>query len=233
MQFVTNAGKVRDRLAWLRDRGIPAAVRQATAPAPWVPAAREEAERVLNAIATEEQRRFIPDFVRTVSAALLTEGFVLNARKPFLAPVREPVTVASAGAAQAAISPFDRGMSLFQKSAEEFEQMVVEWVETVKHKDRRDWGKTDEEIAHFITEALLSPYGAQWLVREGPNKGRTVREVFLPHITEFIRAKQAEQDHGLTQETLAGWLQAVLVAWRALVREQMPERICAALRAQG
>jgi hypothetical protein len=124
---------------------------------------------------------------------------------------------------------------LFQKSASEFEQYVLEWVETVKNKDYRDWGKTDAEIAHFISTALLTPYGQTWVVREGKNKGQLVRDVFLPHITEFIKAKQAEQDqeNGLTRETVTGWLQAVLCAWRELVRAQLPERICAALHAEA
>ena len=83
-------------------------------------------------------------------------------------------------------------------------------------------GKTDEEIASFISYAMFAPDGARLVVQNGPNKGRLVRDVFLPHIEDFLKRKQSSAR--LSAEVVDAWLRAVLSAWRNLVRDLFPQK---------
>ena len=89
---------------------------------------------------------------------------------------------------------------------------MVEWVRTEKRKDERDAGKTDEEIAQFISHLLLTPNPT---AREA-----AARESLLPHIIDFLQRKQAVAR--LPATTVDLWLRAVLAAWREMVRARFP-----------
>ncbi len=223
MKIESNILGVRDRCSRLQ-RAVPVAIERALAPDQWLEDARAMAERVLLGVAQPKERQFIPVFVRTVLAGVLPGGFTLTMRNPF--PPAQ--TLADLQAARAAMSPADLFSNLFRGQVQQFEDLLAEWVATVKDKDQRDAGKTDAEIAEFISYALLAPGGDSLIVRSGPNQGRTVREVFTPHIVDYLTQRQALQR--LDAATASHWLRLVLAAWRELVRLKFPEKFRAHLR---
>jgi transcriptional/translational regulatory protein YebC/TACO1 len=87
---------------------------------------------------------------------------------------------------------------------EEFDALMLEWVETEKRKDARDAGKTDEEIAALISRIMLSP-------KMGP-KGIDARDRLRPHIEESLRRKLGGD---LSAETVDYWLRTVLAVWES------------------
>jgi hypothetical protein len=138
-------------------------------------------------------------------------------------------TLADMAAARAAASPVDLAQNLFLQEVQKVEDWLTQWVEQEKNKDQRDTGRTDEQIAHFIAYVMFTPDGGRYIVRNGPNKGRLVRDVFMPHIVDFLQRKQA--GGRLDAATVDAWLRAVLAAWRNMVRDLFPQKFHAELRA--
>ena len=213
-----------DRLKRLQ-RAVPAAVHRALAPAAWLAEARQVAEAALLAVAQPKERGFIPDFARTVTAEVLAGGFALRMRNPF--PANQ--TLADFQAARAAMPAGDLFQNLFSGKMLEFEDLLADWVATVKDKDQRDARRTDAEIAEFIAYALLAPGGEALLVKRGRNQGKSVRDVFAPHIADWLAAIQT--GNRLPAATVNDWLRLVLAAWRELARVKFPSKFRAELRA--
>ena len=115
-----------------------------------------------------------------------------------------------------------RGPTLFSDFLNQFDQLVVEWVTTQKRKDRRDWEKSDEEIGRWIGHLLLTPESqlSDRTSGEGRISEREARRRLLPHLLEWLQKRQAEQR--LPSATVNRWMLAVLAAWSALVRRELP-----------
>lgn len=220
MKLESNIAGVIDRLERLK-RSVPVAVERAVAPANWLDEARAIAERTLLAIAQPKERVFIADFVRTITAEVFEGGFALRMKSPF-PPMQ---TLGQMQALGQAVDPRDLYQNLFLGQLQEFEELLTEWVATEKDKGRKDAGKTDEEIARFISMALIGP--EDLIVRSGKNKGRLVRDVFAPHIAAFLAKKQIS--NRLSDATVNDWLRLVLAAWRQLVKSQFAPKLRAEL----
>jgi hypothetical protein len=214
----SNVSAVLGRVTRLRDRDIPAAMARALRPEHWAGPFRDEAERTLLALAGADERQFIPGFIETLAVAAFPNGFTAKMRTPF----DGAATLEEYQAARAALSPADLSGSLFLEKVQEFEDMVTRWVEEEKRKDRKDLGKTDEEIGHFISYLMLAPEGSL-----SPRE-QAARESLMPHIADYLQRKQA--DERLTADTTDLWLRAVLAAWCALARQRFPEVLRAELR---
>ena len=212
------------------NRNIPIAMQEALAPNLWLAQARLVALRTLLALARLEERQFIHPFVNTVSAEIVGAALSLKMHSPFGEESPDKV-LANARAAAAALTPKEivqiRGLSLFMQPVENFETMILEWVqggsatgdvpfpdEQEKRKDARDWGRSDEDVARFISHLLLTP--------DPTERELTAREKLEPHIAKFIANRLAGQ---LSQAVAEIWLKAVMAAWRALLRSAYPEKL--------
>ena len=124
-------------------------------------------------------------------------------------------------AARVAVNPVDLSQNLFLQEVQKFEDLMTQWVQTEKDKDRRDAGKTDEEIGNFISYVMLTPVPTPRMME--------ARVALMPHIADFLKRQQASARlDGATVET---WLRAVVAAWRNLVRDLFPQRFCKELNA--
>lgn len=222
MRIDSNLAGVIGRVNRLKNRDIPAAIRSALRPEQWREAARDEAEKTLLALAEPNQRSFIADFLKTLVVDVFGTGFFLRMRSPFYGQQ----TVSDFQAARSALDPSDLGQNLFMKDVQAFEQLMAEWVADEKEKDKRDDGKTDADIGDWISYEMLAPDGGH-VVKHGPNKGRLVRDVFMPHIVEYLQRKQSQSR--LDAAVVDTWLRAVLASWRRMVRDLFPEKFRAAL----
>lgn len=227
MRLATNLSAVITRVGRLQTHDIPRAVRAALKPEPWHPLAVETAEKALRNLPGLDPAHepFIKDFIATITASAFGEGMRLAMRTP-VALRASDFTVKDFQGAHSAVSGADLNQNLFLKDLVAFEAMMAEWVATEKNKDQRDAGKTDEDIGNFIAYALLTDAGGQMVVKEGKNKGRLVRDVFLPHIVEWLKKKQAAP---VAPEIIEAWLRTVLAAWTEMVRAYFPGRFRAAL----
>lgn len=208
----------------LRER-IPQAMARALHPDHWRTEARTLAFNTLNALAQAGEAAYVGQFVATLEAAVLGgSGLSLTMRSPFPAAA----TVAAAQQARSLLDPAHGFSSLFLGPVQEMEAFILEWVATQKDKDQRDAGKSDQEIADFISYVLLSPGGVNVIVSSGKNQGRFARETLMPHLEEFVRQQQQGR---LAPETVALWLRAVLAAWRQLIKQKYPALVYAELRA--
>jgi hypothetical protein len=202
---------------------IPGAMERSLNPDRWYADARATAQRVLIAIAEPAERRFISQFVETVTATLLQpNGLMLQMRSPFPG-LRDRIE--EARAAHLALNLGDLSSNLFLAQVQEFEDLILDWVQTPedeggKKRDHRDWGKSDEEIAHLISYIMLSPNLGE--------KGKAAREALTPHIAAFLMQKQMDRLDGIVVDR---WLRVVLAAWRELIITRYPAMLRAELRA--
>lgn len=238
MKINSNIAGVIARTTQLRDHDIPTALMKAAKAEHWVKLARDTAERTLLALADPSERNFIPIFLGTLTVFGMENGFGFMMTAPFMGmnnPLQEAQT------ARAITSPREmaetRGLSLFASAINDFEQMLLEWVEGVppedrgglpfpnelkKVKDQRDAGKTDEEIMHLISWILLTPT---------PNaRVRAARDGLTPHIEKYIANRMHADKEIFSAHTASTWLQAVLLAWREMVRVKFPERFSEQLK---
>lgn len=215
MEFESNIAGVIRQVERLRDH-IPVAMDKALKPKHWHAAARDLAQRTLLAIAKPVERRFISGFVEDVTATVLQAGGLgLQLRSPFPALRNLLGDAQSARAALDPVNPYD----LFRGQVSEVEDLILQWVETPveeggKHRDSRDWGKSDEQIANLISYIMLSPNVGV--------KGSVARQKLAPHIAAYLQKSQADR---LSAPAVDRWLRAVLAAWRELVRTQYPARV--------
>lgn len=214
MKINHNIGSVVARLNRLQ-AAVPVAAAKALQQAAWLVDARELAERTLLSLATPDQRQFVPMFVATVVAGVLEGGMFLRMRNPF--PPAQ--TLPDIQAARAAVSNQDLGGNLFLKQVQDFESLLEEWVATEKDKDKRDAGKTDEEIASLLSWILLGSH-------EPGSRAAVAQHKLTPHIAQFLARRQSRLD----APTSNLWLRTVLMAWRELVALKFPERFRAELR---
>ncbi len=244
MRLDSNLRGVLTRLDRLQTRDIPMALQRTLHRDDWLKRAHDSAEQSLLLIADPAHRQFIPAFLETLEKHIFKNGLKLKLHTPagmrstdfsledFVAgkqrshrdvaptPAGEKIKTVLGGPVV--------GQDLFSQSVNELDELVAVWVATEKDKDKRDWSKTDEEIAHFIVQALTTPFGHTWVVRAGKNKGRLVHDVFLPHIVAWLQKQQAAP---IAPEIIHAWLLIVRDGWREMFRAQFPALVREELRA--
>lgn len=200
-------------------RNIPQAVADGLAPELWEDEARDVARAICLALAQGAERAAVPAFVATVMALVLSSagGLLLSANSP----ESGVQSLGAAAAAQGARSNRDLGLGLFDRPVSEFEELMTRWVAEEKDKDKRDYGKSDEEIGRWIAYLLLTPEGKLSAAE------KHARDGFMRHIPQWL-AKQ--QGSGVSEETADLWLRSVLVGWRKMVRVGYPGKVRAILR---
>jgi hypothetical protein len=197
-----------------RPRDIREAMMRTLQPEEWLELARLEAQRTLWALAKPEEWRLVDSFLDTVMASGIPAGFKLRMINP-IPPVLGVEDFAMARDLQGA-----GGANLFSELANQFDQMMTDWVADEKEKDKRDMGKTDEEIGEWISYLMLTPDSKLSDEPSGPGRvsEREAKHRLLPHIVKYIESRQ--KDGRLSNETINAWLLAVLAAWSALVRRE-------------
>lgn len=217
---------------------IPAALTAALKPALWREEAIATAQRVLAGIPKQPgEEKYVPLFVKQVYVTLFEGGLVLG--------LRVPDSKISLVAAQLTLpgetSPVAE-LKLEDAAAEaQFEQMINDWVENEKRwnptgtNGRVDGPKTEENIrskAQFIFTELLKT-GDFKVVQAGENAGKTVHDVFMPHILDYVAAlnQKTGDAAALAPATAAIWLRAVLAAWSQMVRAGYRAKLKAELQA--
>ena len=236
MRLAHNLGAVSARLSRLQSRDIPVALERALHRPEWLGLVEKSAKQSLLAVADPQHRQLIDIFLTTLLRTTFPSGVAFSLRTPpelrsthftldnFMAGkqgtrrVQEPAGVGDS--IKTVLTGPVAGWDLFSQAVNDLDAIIEDWVGTEKHKDQRDWGKSDEEIAHFISYALLMPDGGGLTVRSGKNKGRLVRDVFLPHIEKFLAQQQAAP---LDPAIIHAWLEAVRHGWRELFRAQYPD----------
>ena len=216
----SNLDAVLHRLA-RRPRDIRAALQRTLAPAAWEEPLRAEAAKTLWALAKPEEWPFVKGFLAAILVAPWLNGFFARMGNP-LPPTLTLLDFQLARDVQQHGLEAGRGPTLFSDFLNQFDQLVVEWVATEKRKDRRDWEKSDEEIGQWIGHLLLSSESQLSDQPSAPGRvsEREARRRLLPHLVEWLQKRQAERR--LPNETINRWLLAVLAAWSALVRRELP-----------
>lgn len=222
MRIESNVTDVLARVRqWQSD--IPRAMDNALRPAHWFEFAQRHAQATLNAIAQPEERVFIGQFVEAITATVLAPGGVsLQLSTPFPAVMG----VGDYAAARQAASPTGvapSGPTLFTQQVQEFDDLVTRWVSEEKRHDRRDWGKSDEEIGRWIAYLLLTP-DARLSEKEQAAKAK-----LMPHLADYLARQQ--MGSRLAPEVVSYWLQAVLLQWTAAFPEAFYQRLQAELAA--
>ena len=206
-----------------RPRDIALAMAATLAPAPWVETLKLEAQRTLWAIAKPAEWQQVKLFLPIVDK--LADGFfaALNNPIPPILSVEDFAIVNHMQQTQGRDG--QSGPNLFSGLLNQFDDLITEWVATEKHKDQRDWDKSDEEIGHFIGYLLVTPDG-----KLSP-KEKAAKAGFMRHIPQWLEKKQT--DKRISDDMVNAWLLAVLAAWRALVVREFPARFAAQLNKQG
>jgi hypothetical protein len=212
-----------------RPRDIREAMQRTLQPEEWLEQAREEARRTLWALAAEprpgmrDERGLVDSFLDTVMASGIPAGFILRMRNP-IPPVLGVEDFAMArdlqGGGDLRRQGYGGQANLFSELANQFDQMMTDWVADEKEKDKRDEGKTDEEIGEWISYLMLTPDSKLSAEPSGPGRvsEQEAKRRLLPHIVKYIESRQ--QDGRLSNETINAWLLAVLACWGALVRRE-------------
>jgi hypothetical protein len=188
---------------------IPVAMERALRPARWGRFAQATAYQVLNALMLKEERQYFPKFLDTLRVLFLDGGLNFRMASPWLGFNLEQDALSQAQAAASARSNTDLGMGLFDRPITEFEAAIQQWVETEKRKDKRDWGKSDEQVAHLISYILLTADEKLGV------KGKAAKAALMPHITKWLQKRSAPQ---MKPERIELLLLAVLAAWREGMR---------------
>jgi hypothetical protein len=206
-----------------RPRDIAAAMAATLLPEAWAETLRLEAQKTLWAIAKPEEWQQVKLFIPVVDK--LADGFfaALNNPIPPILGIEDFAIVSHMQAVNARDG--QGGPNLFSNLLNQFDALVAEWVATEKHKDKRDWDKSDEEIGHFIGYLLVTPAG-----KLSP-KEKAAKAGFLRHLPQWLEKKQ--QSQRISDDTVNAWLLAVLAAWKALVLREFPGRFAAQLGQEG
>lgn len=221
----SNLSKVISQVTAVREE-VPRAVTRALSPAKWMERAREVAEKTLFVVARPDEFDFVREFARAVTASVWQGGGLLlrlKSPRPELRQVLQQAQAARAASDGSSAEPL-----LFQKTVLEFEDLILQWVQTPeaeggKRRDARDEGKTDEEIAQLISYIMLSPNVGE--------TGLRARSALLPHLVAFLQQREQARV-GMTPERIDEWLRMVLAAWREMVRAEITARIRAELKAK-
>lgn len=203
-----------------RERDIHTAFERTLDGHQWFELLKNKASMTLQQTATLEEQPMVMAFLRTFLSDVLPMGFFAELRDP-QSPILGVDAFVYASQMQAEDAGRGLGPGLFSRALNDWDQMIEDWVATEKDKDKRDWDKTDADIARWISYALLHPE-CEWVVQSGKNAGKKVRDVFLPHITKWIIQRQ--RSVRLPEEKVDRWLREVLAAWSDLVRREVPRR---------
>jgi len=194
-------------------------------PEEWAEALRREAKTTLWAIARQPEWSFVESFTATalVFAAPLQAGFVARLTNP-LPPALAIEDFMMARGLQTRALKDGSGATLFSDFLNQFDQLMTDWVATEKHKDKRDWDKSDEEIGAWIGHLMLTPDGQLSATPSGPGRvsEQEAKRRLLPYIADYLARRQAAKR--LDSATANAWLRAVLAAWSALVRREFGPR---------
>lgn len=202
--------------------GLDAAVVETVKPERWRPALRRAAVLALERVASEGQSGLVSGFVDTLMVMGIDRGFVAEISEP--AASENIISRAVTGEHERTVRDYDgterrrrRPLDMTDEAASLMDQaraVLRDWVATEKHKDERDAGLTDEEIADRLGVILFHPTpgasGEMVSAREG--------------LSRAIGEWWAAQGGGavLPRAELDRWLRAVQVAWRDLMRRQLP-----------
>ncbi|MDE2105482.1 MAG: hypothetical protein KGL39_50105 [Patescibacteria group bacterium] len=222
VQVASNISAVIGRAKRLQSHGIPTALRRTLDADFWRKRFREEATATLSALAAAKQREIAKAFVDTLMVTTIDNGVEAVLRHPTQGGLTYQKNL------DGGIDP------LTAKSQQDFSRLlgdIYEFVATEKRWDvKRDGDKTAENImqkADWLTYEMLAPVSAK--IAGGENAGKTVRDVFLPRIADFLNAKSRFAGE-LDTATANAWLSAILAAWRKLVRDVFPQRFHESLR---
>ena len=233
MEILTNLAGVMGQVARLKAH-VPMAAGRALHPDVWEPVAHGVADRTMRALAKPEEQRHVPLVLATLMAVVFPpEGLSLSMHRPgpesgprlrLPEQLLGPEHLGAAG---------EWGPYMFAMPIPEFKELILKWVETRqeeggKRRDARDAEKTDEEIASYVADVMLSPN----------KQAQDARRRLLPHILGWLKQqgeafgwdpKSPESHAGeagfldlingveLKAESLDLWLRAVLAAWRVMV----------------
>jgi hypothetical protein len=213
MQLRSNIDQVVGQLERLVAK-VPLAIDRALSAKLWEQPARDVAQRVLLVLAQPHERMFVDRYVNAITATVFGKdsGFSLTMTRPMF----QSATLQSAQAARAATAANELGTGLYSLPIRQFEDFILQWVgrseeEGGKRRDARDWGKSDEEIAHLISYIMLSP--------QVGSKGMAARNKLAPHIEKFLAQAQGPE---LSAATNNLWMTSILAAWREMVRFDFP-----------
>jgi len=250
VQIETNLVGVIGQVQRLRAH-VPVAAARALSPDIWEPVAYGTADRTMRALAKPEETRHIPLFLATLMATVFPPGglrLFMAKPGPEAGPrLRAPEEILGPEHAGTA---GEWGPYMFSMPIPEFKELIQKWVETPqgdggKRRDERDAGKSEEQIADYVTGVMLaSNRGAQ-----------EARRRLLPHILGWLSthgeaqgldprdppSSRSERDYGaaggeepgyfsllnadeLDPVTVALWLRAVLEAWKVMVRAGFEQR---------
>lgn len=189
------------------------------APEHWVEVMRAEAHKTIWAIAKPEEWQQVKLF--TTLTDKLADGFfsAMNNPIPPIMAIEDFAIVRHMQ--QTDVQKGRSGPNLFSNLLNQFDEMMAEWVANEKHKDMRDDGKTDEEIGSWIGYLLMTP-DAKLSAKE-----LAAKQGFMKHIPQWLNQRQTTKR--LSDDTVNGWLLAVVAAWKALVIREFPGRLAAAL----
>lgn len=223
MKIESNINGVMAQLTRLRHVTIPGAIERAVDPLRWIGPAKVVAKKALLLVAQPQDRWILEAFVEAVAVAAIPDGFRLRASNPM------PGTPSIAEAQAARTSPWflmGRGTSqqtlgydIAGRPINQLEQILLDWVnapveELGKKTDARDWDRTPEDTAQFISFLLLTPKTSERIER--------ARERLTPHVEAFI----AQQFPGnLSSETVRLWLRTVIEAWREWIARELPKAV--------
>lgn len=221
MQMESNIGGVRERLRRY-PRDVRTALDRTLDPAAWQEALRQEAARTLYALAGNLQQGFVKPFLNTVMvfAAPLKDGFFARMTNPLPPNLTVQDFAIARGLQGVRTDKGETGPGLWSDYLNQFDALLTEWVATEKRKDKRDWSKSDEEIAQWIGYLMLTPDHllSNHEERDGRVSELEAKRRLMPHIAEFLNRRQ--NANRLPDGVAAQWLLAVLAAWSALVRRE-------------
>ena len=221
LKLESNIQGVIDRMK-RRPRDIRAALAATLSAPAWEAQMQAEARKTIWALASQPEWGFVDSFVSAVLVAPFPGGFFARMTNP-LPPVLEVEDFMMARGLQTMALNKGTGPTLFSDFLNQFDDLMTDWVATEKNKDRRDEGKSDEEIGHFMGYLMLTPNSKL------SEKEKAAKDKLLPHIADYIARRQKAKR--LNADTINAWLLAVLAAWSALVRREFPVRFRAHLRA--
>ena len=144
MKVETKIAGVLDRLR-RRPRDVRAALELTLAPEAWKEALHREAQATLWALAKQTEWPQVPAFLNTMmvfGVGAGGPGFVARMTDPL-----PPALLLEDFAQARGIQKTGTGPTLFSDFLVQFDALLEEGVATEKRKDRRDWSKSDQEIA--------------------------------------------------------------------------------------
>jgi hypothetical protein len=191
------------------EKNIPLAAARAAARPTWRDEAAALARKTLIVLATPHQRRFAEAFADTVLAFPQVMGFKLTMD----AAHRDMVLTDDARTFGI--------FKMFEANTADYKQLILEWVQTDpdeggKRKDKRDWTKTDLQVANFMAHLMLTPSARMSWAEQ------VARDKLQPHIDAYI---QKRMQGNIDAATVNMWLTAVMKVWKDWLMVAYPEAL--------